>query len=407
MKANRRLPGIGPLLGLVSGACVPSEPDPSRSARVDAVAGVVRVWNPAPATVGRADSLFSIGAVVGDGPDAFGRVVSVVSHRDGRIYVADEIANRVQVFDAAGRFERSLGREGEGPGEFNRLYSLAWLGDTLAALDVRNARVELLTPDGASAGTFRHQPLSGDRRNVRLFQTGRHEIATVAVRVEDGRLARKIIRFAPSGPTDSVPYPDAPWRSDDPTAGGTTIVCEYPAEAGLEFFAVPFAARHWAVPAPGGTSAVVWTADYRVVLLDDAGDTVRVVERDYERVPTSEEEWQEGLSSYRERLAENPGLDCQNGNPERPAFRPALHLLFFDSQGRMWIEWESAAGPALDVYDSEGRLLGSIAAPRRIADLVPWADARRLYTVATDDLGVQYVNVYGLDQVERMETGGR
>ena len=45
---------------------------------------------------------------------------------DGRFYVNDSGGARIAVFDAAGRFERSIGRRGQGPGEFmiNELYEL-------------------------------------------------------------------------------------------------------------------------------------------------------------------------------------------------------------------------------------------------------------------------------------------
>ena len=370
---------------------------PARSGvRVDTLGGVVSVWNPAPSATGQADSLFAIGTAMGDGPDAFGHVVSVVSDREGRIYVADEIANQIQVFGADGMFRASIGRQGEGPGEFSRLYSLAWLGDTLAALDPRNARITLLTRNGEPAASFRHQPLSGDRRNIRLFQTGPREIATMVVRVEDGNVARTIVRFELDGPIDTVPFPDDPWESDNPTAGGTSIVCEYPNDGGIAFFDVPFAPKHWAVPAPDGLTAVFWTADYRITFVNATGDTVRVVEREYEPIPTDPDEFQEGLAPYRKLREESPGAECRNANPSRPAFRPALHLVFFDALSRMWVEWESVHGRALDVFDSTGRQIGSIHAPRRAESLVPWVDAERLYAVTTDELGVFTVNVYAL-----------
>jgi hypothetical protein len=46
--------------------------------------------------------------------------------KDGRFFVNDSGNARIAVFDAEGRFERSIGRRGEGPGEFilNELYEL-------------------------------------------------------------------------------------------------------------------------------------------------------------------------------------------------------------------------------------------------------------------------------------------
>ncbi len=398
MRTNRCLALVGPLLALVTGACAPGEPGPSRSVRVDTVGSVVRVWNPAPQKVERADSAFSIGRATGETPDAFGRVVGVVSDREGRIYVADALANQIQVFGPDGLFERSIGRAGQGPGEFSGLYSLAWLGDTLAALDPRNARISLLSKDGRPAGAFRHQPLSGDRRVIRLFQTGTRELAVMAVLPVEGTILRKIVRFGPAGPTDTVPFPDDPFAPDDPTAGGTSIFCERP-DGALTAFDVPFAPKHWAVPGPDGLTAIAWTADYRVVFVTGDGDTVRVVEREYSPLPTTAAAWEERLGPYREFTEEWPGARCRPTDLRRPPFRPAIHLVFFDALGRLWVEVETPEGRQLDVYDRDGRLRGSLRAPARVESLVPWADEMRLYVVASDELGIQYVHVYRL-QIE-------
>jgi hypothetical protein len=44
----------------------------------------------------------------------------------GRIAVGDVMTSRVLIFDADGTVDTVLGREGEGPGEFTRLYQVAW-----------------------------------------------------------------------------------------------------------------------------------------------------------------------------------------------------------------------------------------------------------------------------------------
>jgi len=44
--------------------------------------------------------------------------------KDGDIYVMDSGNNRIQVFDPAGNYLKTIGREGKGPGEFQQLYSI-------------------------------------------------------------------------------------------------------------------------------------------------------------------------------------------------------------------------------------------------------------------------------------------
>jgi hypothetical protein len=381
----------------MAAACTSTEHTASEleGVHVDTVGGVVYVRNPMSPSRWQTDSLFSIGTALADRPDAFGRVASVVSDRSGRIYVADPLANQIQVFGSDGSYIRSLGRKGQGPGEFESLYSLAWLGDTLAVLDPRNARIQLLTIAGEPAGLFRHQALSGEPRVIRLYQTGDEEIATIGVKPRERTIERLIIRFGTAGPRDTVPFPDNPFPADDPTAGGTSILCETP-DGGLTFFQVPYAPRHWAVPAPGGLTAVTWTADYRIALLDAAGDTSRVIERQYDQIATSPVAWKLELGEYRTFLEERPDARCRPADPDRPPFRPAIHLIFFDALGRLWVEVETPQGRALDVYDAAGRLVGTLTAPPRVESVIPWADRDRLYTVTADELGVFRVHVFAI-----------
>jgi hypothetical protein len=60
----------------------------------------------------------SIGLDEGAPEYLFGNIRSVAADRDGRIYVADRIGSTLRVYDPDGRFLRQLGREGQGPGEY-------------------------------------------------------------------------------------------------------------------------------------------------------------------------------------------------------------------------------------------------------------------------------------------------
>ena len=59
----------------------------------------------------------SIGGPDAQGDDVFGQTRSVVVDDAGTIYVLDEQASDVKVFDASGKHVRTIGRKGQGPGE--------------------------------------------------------------------------------------------------------------------------------------------------------------------------------------------------------------------------------------------------------------------------------------------------
>jgi streptogramin lyase len=62
----------------------------------------------------------------GDGPGHFARPKGIAVDCDGHIWVADEVQNRVQVFDKEGRLLIYFGQLGNFPGQFQALYGIAY-----------------------------------------------------------------------------------------------------------------------------------------------------------------------------------------------------------------------------------------------------------------------------------------
>lgn len=91
------------------------------------------------------------GAGAKDDAQFYERVGSVDCGADakGQIYVLDNGNHRVQVFDPSGRYLRSVGKEGEGPGEFKMPARFAVGADgSVAVFDMANQRTSLFDPAG-------------------------------------------------------------------------------------------------------------------------------------------------------------------------------------------------------------------------------------------------------------------
>jgi|CXWL01.1.fsa_nt_gi hypothetical protein len=107
------------------------------SAGVRIIENRAPVWSAMTAWRVAAVPTLTLGDGRGGAGNEFGRVVGVVRRNDGTVAVADATAHTVRVFDATGRLIRSLGRAGEGPGEFTTLTGLADAGpDALIAINV-------------------------------------------------------------------------------------------------------------------------------------------------------------------------------------------------------------------------------------------------------------------------------
>jgi hypothetical protein len=86
---------------------------------------------------------------------------SVTEDASGRVYVVQQASDYpVLVYDQRGRFIRTLGRRGSGPGEFQSAgFAVTGPADSLAVWDYRLSRLTILTSDGVVARSF---PFAGD-----------------------------------------------------------------------------------------------------------------------------------------------------------------------------------------------------------------------------------------------------
>jgi len=80
---------------------------------------------------------------------AFSSIPDLAVTSDGSIVVSDAVARELRVYAAGGTYVRTIGRRGEGPGEFSGAPMIAGIaGDTMFAFDARTVRVTSFGLDG-------------------------------------------------------------------------------------------------------------------------------------------------------------------------------------------------------------------------------------------------------------------
>jgi hypothetical protein len=110
-----------------------------------------------------------------------GRPVALTLGPEG-LYVADALDCAVKVFSREGRFLRSFGRRGSGPGEMNFPSGVAVEDDDVVVADKLNFRIQVFGRDGVARGGFklpfppdRVFTLGPDRLLVTVNPTGRRK----------------------------------------------------------------------------------------------------------------------------------------------------------------------------------------------------------------------------------------
>lgn len=334
-----------------------------------------------------------IGSLDGSEEFAFGRISDVAVAVDGRVYVLDFQARTVRVFSADGAFLFRIGRAGEGPGEFSWPDALAFTPDgSLAVRDVRLFRITLFSADGAYLRDFRIQrpyPQMAGGENFWILEDGTFMdrlSVTLAVASTD---SLALTRYASDGaPEDTLLVAETRsviatvLRGDGAAIGGVPI---------------PFSPRPVLAVAPDGRIARGFGREYRIEVLDRSGRVARIVTRSVDRVAVTAPERDSVLGAMRLLAAEL----ATGGTLEKfelPTTKPPITHIFADASGHWWVgaqrvpprfEPPMPHPDSFDVFDTEGRFLGSVATSFRILEI----GENYVAGVEDDSLGVSRVVV--------------
>lgn len=149
------------LSGVAAGGCFEGpqanevqHPTPENAAPSDAVRisqsrlpsgmspGALANWQSVKDEITGSQTVLRIGATDTDGPDAFGSVVDVAVSRAGDVFVLDDQAQEVRIFDSNGRFVQSLGGLGDGPTEFRYANGITLLQDGKLVVSSRGPQLK-------------------------------------------------------------------------------------------------------------------------------------------------------------------------------------------------------------------------------------------------------------------------
>src|SRR5688572_24508441 len=130
-------------------AVAPARAVSQSTIRVDTVVRVAQ----APVHTGIATLVEEMSIGVADGAEEYmlGDVADIALGRDGTIYVLDRQVPAIRQYDDRGKYIRTIGRSGAGPGEYRSPSGLATMRDgRLLLWDTGNWRINVYAGDGTS-----------------------------------------------------------------------------------------------------------------------------------------------------------------------------------------------------------------------------------------------------------------
>jgi hypothetical protein len=118
----------------------------------------------------RLELVRTIGGLDAEENLSFNNPTDIVRDSAGNLYVMDSGNRRIQKLDTEGTFIKTIGRKGQGPGEFERAYSMDIDNeDNLFVLDV-SKRIEVFSSEGNPLRSIKFRAFSGGQ--IRILKPG-------------------------------------------------------------------------------------------------------------------------------------------------------------------------------------------------------------------------------------------
>lgn len=323
------------------------------------------------------------------GSDAtLGRVVAVAVDEAGRAWAADSQARHVLVLDPDGLVVDTLGRRGDGPGEFS---FISWIGLTDGG--------DLWAMDPLARRLTRFAAADGAVETVSFPQDGHNTSIPWAASIEDDSLLFvRTTENAPGSSTTTVSQ-----YALDPSEVRLVHAVELPPVARPDFVEstagrIRMRSTPPLAPIPdvvwsGAGGWRVWSPEFQVERLSAAGRVVDTIEADVVGVPTP--------ARVRDSLAARYGLPRE----AIPEAVPPIVSLDLDRAGNVWVG-RTIDGSMLvgwEVFGAGGDHVASVSLPPGITllpSVLSWSGGF-LAAVSPGPLGEHRVVVFRIPDALR------
>lgn len=317
-----------------------------------------------------------------------------------RLYVVDKSPVVIKQYDSSGTFIRTIGREGDGPGEFRVAY-VAVRGNRLLVHDPAAQRTSLFDTSGTFIRSFHSVGRVWDQ--VALDAAGRAVLPTMDLVPSDTAPAREYVRFDSLGAVvDTIRVPQL------------IKTPEWTVERnGNPFLSMPVPFAPTTAFTFGPDSGLVYgaTNGYTLVQSSGHGDTMRVWRRAWTPAPLSDSLRSNTFDAMVEHLKSEKLDEVTIHNAlhlsDIPSTAPAFLGILSDDNGNTYTPSLPANGAAhFDVFDATGVWLGTMPRPAAFHGLSAGVLAHGMFVgVATGDDGLPMIRRWAIQDGQGGEVG--
>ncbi|MGD8287652.1 MAG: hypothetical protein PVI31_03380 [Gemmatimonadota bacterium] len=339
-----------------------------------------------------------------------GEVSAIAVDEDGEIYIPLFMQGTILVYDDEGTPLRRIGERGSDPGEFDRIYGLGLIGDTLYAIDFGLRRISYFTQAGELLRTQNLTPTPVDPpfapgMPFAVFPDGSMAIGSAWAPTVDREALRRVpqLRIEPDGQrVDTVA-----WLGYDRTGRRVEDERGRPLPVGS-----PLSDDAFAIFAMDGSRLVSidrtlpngsGPATYGVAVSDGWGDTIYSRRYEYEPIEIDESVIDQTVAAGAARIEGAFGSpaeaeDFVRGAMFLPTHYPPVNNAVFTDEGMLWLQREPIPGQPQRwmVLDEAGEPVAEAALPANFRVVVIRNDS--IWGIAHDAAGATHVVRYGIER---------
>lgn len=317
---------------------------------------------------------------------------AIVSPRDvsldaaGRLLVEEQAPVSLRLLELDGTQIRTIGREGEGPGEYRSPIPVTF-GQYIAVDDPRLMRLTVFDTQGTVLNTFPapccHYASVFSDDSGRVYMRTSHDADSTA----SAAIVRTDTR---SGASDTVMLP---------RIGPPPRLWRFEIEGGRMSYSIPFQPYDATAITPSGTVLRGWTGRYEYLERTFDGDSIRVVRRAWIPVERPEAERRKRYDEMTEHLREQVGEATVNqvmNFSDIPSEVEPMPGLSVDAAGNVWVPLyiPDAGTRSYDVFSPQGIWRGTLRTPWARDENPSWGPNGRVVTQGTTEEGYQYIRVW-------------
>ena len=365
--------------------------------------GVKIIKNPEKPLYGEIDLELEVDLTIG-GEDVdenymFRRVSDIEVDVGGNIYVLDSRECRIQIYDKDGKYLKTIGRKGEGPGEFQRAGRMNLSAKDKLYVD-EYKKIIIFDKDR----TFEKNVNTDFHLSSYLVTKEGNFLGWSFIRTEKGNTLDVILIDSDGKKIDTIAsFPDPSVVLTKAVSGGGAISVggRPPYSPGLFF-----------CPLSDELGIYGYSAEYKLGLVNSSGEIVHIIEKDEKRQPTSRKEENEYLEKMIERSKGRGGIQWSMGDLRKlhgfAKYKPFFSLIINDDEGNIYLAKPKSVvkeeeDTYFDFFNMEGYYLYKI----KIHEISPKVIKKGcLYTFRQDeDTGYYKIERYKIKNWDQVKKG--